>query len=112
MPAHLRSATTATFFLALFIGGTSAATAADDLKGIVCPPNIPYCIQKPALTQEEIDVLGRGQLPRSGFDRSLSAVALRDGRLLRLPADRSALTTSTISSATGSSRRVAPGAGL
>jgi len=62
MPAHLRFAITATFFLALFTGGTSAATAADDLKGIVCPPNKPYCIQKPALTQEEIDVL-EGRAP-------------------------------------------------
>jgi hypothetical protein len=61
MPAHLRSAITATFFLALFIGGTTAATAADE-KGVTCPPNKPYCIQKPALTQAEVDAL-EGKAP-------------------------------------------------
>jgi len=76
MPAHLRSATTATFFLALFIGGTSAATAADDLKGIVCPPNKPYCIQKPALTQEEIDEARKAQVRAAANYRDPASIDL------------------------------------
>ena len=64
MPAYLQSAITATFLFALLIGGTTPANAADELSGVVCPPNKPYCIKKPALTQAEIDVLeGRAPVP-------------------------------------------------
>jgi hypothetical protein len=62
MPAHIRPAIAATLFLSALVGAAPAAQAADEPKGIVCPPNKPYCIQKPALTQEEIDVL-EGKAP-------------------------------------------------
>ena len=61
MPAYSRSAIAATLFLCVFVGAAPVASAADE-KGIVCPPNKPYCIQKPALTQAEIDVL-EGRAP-------------------------------------------------
>jgi hypothetical protein len=62
MSAYIRSAIAAPLFLSAFLGIAPAAQAADEPKGIVCPPNKPYCIQKPALTQEEIDVL-EGKAP-------------------------------------------------
>lgn len=60
MPAHLRSAIMASSALAILFGA-SVAKAADE-KGVVCPPNKPYCIQKPALTQEQVDAL-EGKAP-------------------------------------------------
>jgi hypothetical protein len=42
--------------LAILLGAANVASAADE-KGVVCPPNKPYCIQKPALTQEQADAL-------------------------------------------------------
>ena len=47
--------------LAILLGAASVANAADE-KGVVCPPNKPYCIQKPALTQAEVDAL-EGKAP-------------------------------------------------
>jgi len=62
MPAHLRSAIMANSVLAILLGAANLASAAEEAKGVVCPPNKPYCIQKPALTQAEIDVL-EGRAP-------------------------------------------------
>src|SRR4051794_2074817 len=61
MPAYIRSAIAATFFLALFIGGATAPTPADE-KGVTCPPHKPHFIPKPAPTPAEVDAL-EGKAP-------------------------------------------------